>query len=400
MKKKLYLLLIFILFNKFSSLIAKDLNSYHIALIDISDDLRYLKWGIHPVDIRSKFNKEERPLEGAKLAIEESKRFERISNTKFFFEHIRVKNHDEIYNLLESDSIDVFDAILFDIDFKNILKMKSLLNKKIDKIFFNISDPNNDIRKKMCLKNFLNTYPSNTMLTDSIAQYLVKKKWTKTLLLTGPTNEDKNLSISFKNSAKKFGVKIIKEKFFVNSNDPRVRDKNDLSYLTKEKKYNNLFVSDIDGEFSLSIPNATVHPTLVSGASGLIPEAWHWSYLRHGAPQLNGRFERLHSRRMNSKDWSAWIAIKTLIESVIRKKSKNNLELIDFILSKRLELDGSKGISLNYRSVTNQLRQTILLTSSNNWVTSIVPLPEFQNSKNNLDTLGILSDETICNEGI
>ena len=95
--------------------------------------------------------------------------------------------------------------------------MKKILEKKENILFFNISDPNNEIRTNMCLKNFFNTFPSNLMLTDSLAQYLVKKKWNKTLLLTGPLKEDKEYSDAFKKSAKKFGVKVVGENFFVNN---------------------------------------------------------------------------------------------------------------------------------------------------------------------------------------
>ena len=63
------------------------------------------------------------------------------------------------------------------------------------------------------------------MKTDAIAQFLVQKRWNKTLLLTGSLNEDTALTKSFKTSAKKFGVKIVDEKVFVNSNDPRAREK-------------------------------------------------------------------------------------------------------------------------------------------------------------------------------
>ena len=52
-----------------------------------------------------------------------------------------------------------------------------------------------------------------------------------------------------------------------------------------------------------------------------------------------------------------------------------------------------KGISLNYRDINRQLRQTILLVSSNNWVTEVAPIETFKNSKNNLDTLGIIQLE-------
>ena len=130
-----------------------------------------------------------------------------------------------------------------------------------------------------------------------------------------------NLAKSFKESAKKFGVKILKENYFVNSNDPRNREKNDLSYLTKGKGYNSIFISDIDGEFSLTVTNNSVSAASVVGSSGLIPLGWHWSYLRHGAPQVNGRFEREFDRRMTERDWSAWVAVKSISESILRTKS-------------------------------------------------------------------------------
>ena len=97
--------------------------------------------------------------------------------------------------------------------------------------------------------------------------------------------------------------------------------------------YQSIFISDTDGEFSLSVPNASQKPAIVAGSSGLIPVAWHWSYLRHGAPQLNGRFERTNDRRMHEKDWSAWISIKVIIESVLRTQVLDNLEILDYIKS-------------------------------------------------------------------
>ena len=62
-------------------------------------------------------------------------------------------------------------------------------------------------------------------------------------------------------------------------------------------------------------------PVAVLGSSGLSPKAWHWSYMRHGAPQVNGRFERKFNRRMQEKDWASWIAVKSILESILRTKS-------------------------------------------------------------------------------
>ena len=392
--KFFYLYLIFFFLTNF--LKANDLKLYNIAFLDIKEDMRYLKWGIHPVDIRSKLNKEKRPIQGAFLAIEDSKRFTRLTKTNFLLKHITKENYENAIIFLKSKNIKKYDAILLDLNIQNLKDFKSVVKNSPNTIFFNISDPNNDIRKNICLNNFFNTYPSNAMYTDSIAQYLVKKKAQKSLLLTGPLIEDEKMSSSFKESARKFGIKVYKENFFVNNNDPRVRDKNNLFYLTKGKKYNNVFVSDTDGEFALGVPNATMNPAIVSGSAGLIAKAWHWSYLRHGAPQLNGRFERMHNRRMESRDWAAWISIKTIVESILRIQNTSNKNIIEYLQGSNFQVDGSKGIGLNFKKKINQLRQPILLISANNWTTKVAPLKEFNDSENNLNTLGISYNQTKC----
>ena len=50
-----YLYIIF--FFLINHLQSDDLKVYNIGFLDIKEDMRYSKWGIHPVDIRSKLNK-------------------------------------------------------------------------------------------------------------------------------------------------------------------------------------------------------------------------------------------------------------------------------------------------------------------------------------------------------
>ena len=99
---------------------------------------------------------------------------------------------------------------------------------------------------------------------------------------------------------------------------------------------------------------------------------------------------------MLEKDWSAWIAIKSITESLLRTKSIKSQDLKNYLISKNFKVDGSKGISLNYRSDTKQLRQTIFLVSGNNWVTTTAPLENFQNRDNNLDTIGYINNTDKC----
>ena len=369
---------------------------FKVGLIDYNYDIRYAKWERPPVDIRSKHSIENRAIDGAKLGIIDSKKLQRITKTEITLDHLRVKNEDALIDLIYSKKLKDYNSILLDINLNNFEKIKDIIVSNTNIIFFNISDPNNLLRINFCLDNFYHTYPSNMMRTDALAQFLVQKKWNKTLILTGSLKYDNLLAKSFKTSANKFGVNIVGEKFFVNSNDPRAREKNSLSFLTKGKRYKSIFVADTDGEFALTVPNSTVNPATIIGSSGLVPLSWHWSHLRHGAPQVNGRFEREFKRRMTDRDWSAWIAIRSLSESILRTKSTKTKTIKKFMISKNFKVDGSKGVSLNYKSITKQLRQTIFLTSSNNWVTAVAPLENFQNRENNLDSLGINNSENKC----
>ena len=259
----------------------------------------------------------------------------------------------------------------------------------------NISSKNNELRSFNCNKNLFHTIPSERMLTDSLAQYLSDKKWRKVLMLTGPLEIDKAKSASFIESAKQFGLKIVDNRSFLLGNDPRARDQNDLDFLTGSAKYDAVYISDTHGEFSYKVPFATHIPSTVLGSSGLTPRAWHWSYLRHGAPQVHGRFERMNKRRMTEEDWAAWVGMRAIAEALVRFKNNENFSFQDAFVSEEFKLDGSKGPVLNFRKWNRQLRQPIML-STDNWVTSIAPLESFVHRVNNLDTIGIDSKTSKC----
>ena len=82
--KFLYLYIIFFFLT--NHLEADNLKIYNIGFLDIKEDMRYSKWGIHPVDIRSKLNKEKRPIQGALLAIEDSEKFTRLVPCRKYIE--------------------------------------------------------------------------------------------------------------------------------------------------------------------------------------------------------------------------------------------------------------------------------------------------------------------------
>ena len=391
---KLGIILLFL--SSINSLYANEKEDFNIGYYDLEKDIRYDEWGVHPVDIRSKTNQlYKRPLAGAKLGLKDIKPFQRMAKVKFKLMDMRIKNidtaADEILNHIHKNNIKI---VLLDFPASELINIVSKISD-LNIAVINISSKNNELRSFNCNKNLFHTIPSERMLTDSLAQYLSDKKWRKVLILTGPLEIDKSKSASFIESAKQFGLKIVDNRSFLLGNDPRARDQNDLDFLTGSAKYDAVYISDTHREFSYKVPFATHIPSAVLGSSGLTPRAWHWSYLRHGAPQVHGRFERMNKRRMTEEDWAAWVGMRAIAEALVRFKNNENFSFQDAFVSEEFKLDGSKGPVLNFRKWNRQLRQPIML-STDNWVTSIAPLESFVHRVNNLDTIGIDSKTSKC----
>ena len=81
-----------------------------------------------------------------------------------------------------------------------------------DVLIFNTRAKNDSLRNENCKKNFFHIPPSYSILADALTQYLVKKKWKKWFLVTGPTKNDQLYANALKSSAKKFNIKIKEEK--------------------------------------------------------------------------------------------------------------------------------------------------------------------------------------------
>ena len=393
---KLVVIVLFI--SSINSLYADEKESFNIGYYDLEKDIRYDEWGVHPVDIRSNTNQlYKRPIAGAKLGLKDIKPFQRMAKVKFKLISLRIKNIDtaanDILNHINSNNIKIILLDLPAAELSNVVNKISNLNL----VVINISSKNNELRSSNCNQNLFHTIPSERMLSDSLAQYLSDKKWRKVLVLTGPLEIDKAKSESFIESAKQFGLKIVDNRNFLLGNDPRARDQNDLDFLTGSAKYDAVYISDTHKEFSYGVPFATHIPSAVIGSSGLTPRAWHWSYLRHGAPQVHGRFERMNQRRMTEEDWAAWVAMRAIAEALVRFKDNENFSFHNSFVSENFKLDGSKGPVLNFRKWNRQLRQPIML-STDNWVTSIAPLESFVHRENNLDTIGIDSKTSKCSK--
>jgi ABC transporter substrate binding protein (PQQ-dependent alcohol dehydrogenase system) len=182
---------------------------------------------------------------------------------------------------------------------------------------------------------------------------------------------------------------------FVLSNDPRQRDQTNFALLTSAADYDVIYLADSVGEFGRYLAYQTKDPRPVVGSEGLIPSAWHWTWERYGAPQLNQRFHRLAKRRMSGPDWAAWVAVKSIVTATLYSKSRDIMALRSAMRSDDFRVDAYKGAPASFRPWDNQLRQSILL-HTHNAVIAKAPIDGFLHQKNNLDTLGVDARESTC----
>ena len=371
------------------------LPTINVGFLDLVEDIRYEDWGVHPVDIRSATTiVDRRAFPGAQLAIKELERFTRIAKATFTLERRSVQT-----------AADMIDAVLrmrdkgsyfFLLDAPETVISKVARATQNENVYlFNTTSIADSLRNELCQKHLFHFTASRSMRTDALAQYLVERKWTKILILRGPLKQDLLTASAFELSGEKFGLKIVEVRDFVLGNDPRARDLNNLDFLTGNKRYDAVFIADSDGEFALSVPYATRNPAAVLGAAGIMPKVWHWSYLRHGAPQVHGRFERMHLRRMGEPDWGAWVALKSIAMAIARVKSTSPDKVAEYLRNNEFRVDGSKGPGMGIRPWNNQLRQPILLTTDS-WTISLAPIKGFKHRTNDLDTLGYGKEETTC----
>jgi len=362
-----------------------------IGYLELDGDPRYKE---KRVEARFQGQPWGRPYGGAQVAIKEARFSGAAVGVEFGLKRSSGRDTDELEQAMRTLETEGVRFFLVDATAEVVQQLAQRAAGR-DVTLLNVSALENELRQEQCGDNLLHLAPSRAMLMDALAQYLISRKWRKVLVLFGPRPNDADIRNSFARAAKKFGLKIVETRSFELGRDPRQRSRNNIVLLTSGTDYDVVFVADSDGEFAREVPYQIQKPRPVVGAAGLVPDWWHWAWERHGAPQLNKRFLKQAKRPMTGYDWSAWMGVKTIVEAVQRTGNTDHHVLVDYIKGETIVLDGFKGYRLSFRPWNNQLRQPLLLTSSN-WVVDRAPLQGFLHDRNNLDSLGVDRRETRC----
>ena len=262
-------------------------------------------------------------------------------------------------------------------------------------LIFNAGAPDDRFREDDCRPFVLHTLPSRAMRADALAQYLVKKNWTRWFLVTGTEPVDTLFADAMRRAAKRFGGKIVAEKTWTLDHDIRRTAQADMPQFTQVDDYDVLIVADEQGLFGDYLMYRTWDPRLVAGTQGLVPTAWDRTVEQWGAAQLQKRFTAMADRGMSAKDYAAWAAVRSIGEAATRTKSNDFEAMKTFIVGDKFELAGFKGRKLSYRPWNGQLRQPIPVTTARAIVT-LSPQEGFLHPQSELDTLGYDAPEAKC----
>jgi ABC transporter substrate binding protein (PQQ-dependent alcohol dehydrogenase system) len=302
----------------------------------------------------------------------------------------------------ENELVQAFEEFVKNKNSYVILNVEDELLKKIianpiskDALLLNAGSQTTDLRKDYCNKNLLHTIASNAMLYDGLVQFLVKRNFKNIFLITGKDPKDIQISDDIKRAVKKFGAKIVKEKVWDNNTDIRRRATEEFPVFTQASDYDVIVVADYFGDFGESLYFNTWLPRPVAGTQGLTPVTWNKVIESNGAAQMQSRFESFASRWMESKDFSNWVAVRTIINSIMKTKTADLKTNLDFIYSDNFDVAAYLGRKLSFRDYNGQLRMPISLVQPRALI-STSPQEGFLHPTTDLDTLGIAPFEMKC----
>ncbi|WP_264047272.1 ABC transporter substrate-binding protein [Methylobacterium flocculans] len=264
---------------------------------------------------------------------------------------------------------------------------------------FNVAAPDDRLRGADCRRNVFHVIPSRAMQTDALAQFFTLMRWRKMFLIVGPGENDRLYADAFRNSAKKFALKINAEKPWTFGPLAKARGdtptRSEAMVFTRGLDYDIAVVADEAGDWGDYVPFRTVDPRPVAGTQGLIAATWHPTLETWGAAQAQNRFRRQSGRLMRPLDYQAWAAVRSVGEAATQKRTADPGVLAPFFADPAFSLPAYKGVSLTYRPWDHQLRQPVIVVQPKAMV-SVAPEQGFTHQRTPLDTLGIDLPETAC----
>jgi len=306
-------------------------------------------------------------IAGAKLAAEDNNTTGRFLGQTYTIEDVRLQPGDDPVAALNGLLQHGVSFVLADLPAAALLTLAEAAKDK-GILIFNTSAPEDSLREENCRANVFHVAPSYSMLADGLAQYLVWKQWKRWLLFKGSHPQDELYAVALARAAKKFGAKIVEERIYEDTGGGRRSDSGSVQTqrlipvaTQNAPAYDVLVAADESEVFANYLPFRTWDPRPVAGSAGLEPLSWDGTHEQWGAIQLQNRFMKLASRRMNARDNNAWVAMRMIGEAAARTGSNDPKILRNYLTGPEFAIAAFKGQKQTLRHWNQQLRQPILL---------------------------------------
>lgn len=340
-------------------------------------------------------------VQGARIGLIENNMTGRLIGHEYALKEVIVAEDADIVEAAKTLLDAGVTLILADLEADDLVRVADAPGAA-NALLFNIRSSDESLRQENCRKNVFHIPPDWAMRADALAQYLIWKKWRNWALISGERPADLDYARALRRAAKRFGARIVAEKTYAYDGGSRRTDtghqqiQTQMPLLTQGLgNHDVIVVSDVEESFGDYLLFRTFEPRPIAGTHGLVAVSWHRAYEESAATQMQNRFERKAGRIMTERDYSAWLAVRTIGEAVTRTDSADAKIVRDYLMSPRFEVAGFKSQGLNFRKWDRQLRQPILLAGPRALV-SISPQEGFLHEKYLTDTLGYDEPESKC----
>jgi ABC transporter substrate binding protein (PQQ-dependent alcohol dehydrogenase system) len=200
----------------------------NIAFVEIENDPRYA-----PVRAYERIILKTRahPFAGAEVGLDDAAPLARVLKADFRLLRITVKSAAEVAPAVRVALDAGTHFFLIDAPAESFKPLAEALHGH-DGLLFNVSEPEDSLRRDLCAPEFIHVYPSRAQLMDGLLQFVVSRKWRDLLVLEGPSPADAAMTAAFTRAAQKFGAKIVANQHFKPGTDPREREQNDPTLLS------------------------------------------------------------------------------------------------------------------------------------------------------------------------
>jgi len=340
-------------------------------------------------------------IAGAELAIEDNNTTGHFLGQTFAIEDVPLRPGDDPAAALNGLVARGVSLVLADLPAAALLALSDVA-KGMGVLIFNTDAPEDSLREENCRANVFHVAPAYSMLADGLAQYLVWKQWKRWFLMKGSHPQDELFAGALRHAAKKFGAKIVEERTYEDTGGGRRSDSGSVQTqrlipvaTQNAPAYDVLVAADESEVFASYLPFRTWDPRPVAGSAGLRPMSWDGSHEQWGAIQLQNRFMKRASRRMNARDNNAWVAMRMIGEAASRTGSNDPKAIRAYLTGPDFAIAAFKGQKQTLRHWNQQLRQPILL-GDGRMIVSVSPQEGFLHQTSELDTLGFDEPETKC----